>query len=42
VSSRHLTLLFDGDFFFGVKEMPFLPSAALRRLGDDFIGEENT
>lgn len=41
VSSRHRTLLFEGDFFFGVKEIPFLPTAALRRLGEAFMGEEN-
>ena len=42
VSSLHLTLRFEGDFFFGVKEIPFFPNAAFLRRGDDFIGEEYT
>jgi hypothetical protein len=40
VSSRHRTLRFDGDFFFGVNEMPFFTITAFLRLGDDFMGEE--
>jgi len=42
VSSRHLTLLFEGDFFFGVNEIPFFPITAFFRLGDAFMGEEKT
>ena len=43
VSSLQRTVLFDGDFFLGVKEIPptFLPptTIAFLRLGDAFIGE---
>ena len=42
VSSRHLTLRFEGDFFLGVKEIPFFPNAAFLLRGDDFIGDEYT
>ena len=42
VSSRHRTLRFVGDFFFGVKDTPFLGMFALKRRGDaDLKGEDD-
>ena len=42
VSSFHLTPRLEGDFFFGVNDIPFFPVMVFLRRGEAFIGEATT